>query len=266
MKIKQVVLSLLFIVVTTNLFAQDTIYFTNGKLVIAKVELIDYKNIYYKRYDYINGPSYRVFRNEVEKVVFADGYVEKITEIQNAEFLKNNSNLIGINFLNLILGQAYIFYECQLIKKFSLRVPLYFGTREGPNTFWDKININYSLNSGLELIHYPTKNNEIYLGLSTRVGQKQISYLYKQFVGVDSFGNNKYNYSSVLQNNLYTIVSAIAGINVKFSNSFSIYLQSGIGTYYYHDGYYRGVFYGSKDKKHYVSPYFQFGIMPVYRF
>lgn len=53
--------------------AQDRIYLRNGDVVEAKVKEVDNRVVVYKKYNYQDGPDYRIGRNEIEYIRYENG-------------------------------------------------------------------------------------------------------------------------------------------------------------------------------------------------
>lgn len=84
---KQLVLFFGMFLLAVCAFAQDRIYFKNGKITEAKILEINKTDISYKRQDNPDGPTYRDLKTDIDKLVYANGMVENFTvakkEIQN---------------------------------------------------------------------------------------------------------------------------------------------------------------------------------------
>jgi len=68
--------------------AQDYIVKTNADIIKAKVQTVEQSEIKYKKFENIDGPVYSVLKKEVYVVVYANGLIDTITNINSA---KNNS-------------------------------------------------------------------------------------------------------------------------------------------------------------------------------
>jgi len=68
--------------------AQDYIVKTNADIIKGKVESVEQSEIKYKKFENIDGPVYSVLKKEVYVVVYANGLIDTITNINSA---KNNS-------------------------------------------------------------------------------------------------------------------------------------------------------------------------------
>jgi hypothetical protein len=76
---KKLVLSLVFALVATFAFAQDTIVKKNGEKIACKVVEIGTTEITYKKASNPDGPVYAIKKSDVWKIIFENGTVELIT-------------------------------------------------------------------------------------------------------------------------------------------------------------------------------------------
>jgi hypothetical protein len=74
-------LILLTFVFCQNLIAQDTIIKSNGDLVLAKVTEITSMEIKYKRFNFLDGPTYIVGRGEIKMIKYSNGLKEEFPVI-----------------------------------------------------------------------------------------------------------------------------------------------------------------------------------------
>jgi|GEM_PF-938454 len=74
-----------FLILSTNLFAQDIIIITDGNEIKSKVIEITSKTIKYKKFDYLDGPIRNINISNVFMVIYENGEREKFTTLQNEE-------------------------------------------------------------------------------------------------------------------------------------------------------------------------------------
>ena len=78
---ERIILSFLIVVnvlITLQSNAQDTICLkSNSPAIIAKILEINSNNLKYKKYSNIEGPTYTIEKNEIEKVIYKNGEIEK---------------------------------------------------------------------------------------------------------------------------------------------------------------------------------------------
>ena len=79
---KQIILttSLLSLIITGNLLAQDVIKFKNGDELKVEVKEITPKEIKYKRFDNLDGPLITILKNTATSIRYENGVVETIAE------------------------------------------------------------------------------------------------------------------------------------------------------------------------------------------
>ena len=110
---KKITLSLLIILLCTQLHAQDKIYKLRGAVIKAKVIEIGTDEIKYKLLEDPDGPVYVVDKAALNRIEFANGRVEKYTmsfkDPQNYEGQLNKA--VKINFFAPLLGYTQFFYE-----------------------------------------------------------------------------------------------------------------------------------------------------------
>jgi len=79
------ILILSFLILTTYLYSQDTIQTTSGKEIIAKVTEVSSKEIKFKKYNNLDGPTYNLNKNEIISIVYLNGETEVFTKVKTAE-------------------------------------------------------------------------------------------------------------------------------------------------------------------------------------
>lgn len=92
------------IIIIGNLFSQtpiskdslsgpDLIVLRSGKVIRAKVIDIGVDLIKYKRAEYLNGPTYSIYRNQVYAVNYPDGKADYFLPVDSTAFYSNDNNL-----------------------------------------------------------------------------------------------------------------------------------------------------------------------------
>lgn len=66
------------IIISSYCFSQDTIYYRNATKVIAIVKEVSPKEIQYKKIELPDGPMYIVSKDEIEKIVYKNGFTDVI--------------------------------------------------------------------------------------------------------------------------------------------------------------------------------------------
>lgn len=154
------------LVLGSNVYSQDIIFFKNGTKDTVKVLEIGPELIAYKKHFHPTGPTYKVLAREVVLIEFSDGTIEVIKTIQpidEGEQLPRNI-LMG-NTLGLIAGNMHLGYE-------SISADGYFGLRV--NLIANVYNVlDLSINAvGVDFNFYPKGQGEtqFFIGPSMRVG------------------------------------------------------------------------------------------------
>jgi hypothetical protein len=72
----------LFILLSLPVFilAQDHLYFTDGSVHTTKILEITPEVVKYKRFDFQDGPTYTIKRDDIQKIEYSNGRVEWYTE------------------------------------------------------------------------------------------------------------------------------------------------------------------------------------------
>lgn len=61
----------------SKIYSQDTIHFLDNTIKVVKVSEINVDDVKYHRFDNLDGPVYVSNKNEIERIVFSNGLVEK---------------------------------------------------------------------------------------------------------------------------------------------------------------------------------------------
>lgn len=187
-------------------FSQDTVYTLDGEVIEVKVIEIGRKEIKYKKFDNPNGPDYRMYIDDINRIVYESGSVDQFNEMKKSggssynlqgSDLGNNIiyfNVIDILFQNVTLGYEHIFGE---ERKLGIRVPVSFSLYGNSlnDIVFNSYNVFYS---GLEMNFYPfgKKQASFYIGPSIRTGLTRFRYeeynevnnFYQSIITSSSFG------------------------------------------------------------------------------
>ncbi|NLE63277.1 MAG: hypothetical protein GX612_05510 [Bacteroidales bacterium] len=99
--------------------AQDTIVNKNGNRYIVKVEKIDVVNVEYKKWSFLDGPSYVIPKKDIEVINYANGYTETFKkEFGKNEVLRFDNDAPS----NLRMGKTYLSEE-EAVEILSLLQP-----------------------------------------------------------------------------------------------------------------------------------------------
>lgn len=144
-------LTLIILLVSKQLYSQDTLYFLGGNKEIAKVDQVNPKEVHYHLWNLPNGPEIIVLRGKLEKIVFSNGMPMKFNSAEDKalqkKVLKNQvmtdfkRNTVGINLAELFLFRIGGSYERILGKKgwFSIRVPFSVSLKDKKATFREEV-------------------------------------------------------------------------------------------------------------------------------
>lgn len=99
--------------------AQDTIVSKNGNRHIVKVEKIDVENVEYKKWSFLDGPNYVIPKNDIQVIIYANGYTETLKkEFGKNEVLRFDNDAPS----NLRMGKTYLSEE-EAVEILSLLQP-----------------------------------------------------------------------------------------------------------------------------------------------
>lgn len=104
-------LTLCFVCACTLLFAQDTIVRIDSARIVAKVLTIDNKTITYQRHNAPDGPTYVIFRHDVARITYADGFTEKFGKRSQLEPVKMKKNSASVTITDAVSGMLTVNYE-----------------------------------------------------------------------------------------------------------------------------------------------------------
>jgi hypothetical protein len=87
-------------------FAQDTIFFKNAGKIVVLVKEVSQTEIQYKKLELPDGPMYIVSKNDIEKIIYKNGYTETI----KPSFTESSTNSTTISSAQSIIGYQKITY------------------------------------------------------------------------------------------------------------------------------------------------------------
>ena len=176
-----IILSVLFFVFSSGLFAQDYIYYRDQqKRIAAKNIKVSSAEIRYENYDKNDGKIYIINPDMISLIAYENGetkhFQKKTDKVNTYEFSKN---LITYHLFDLVLSNFTMSYERILSNgKIGIEIPVSFGYG-AHNNVPDDFVIN-KFYSGLYINFYPTGQGKVryFLGPGIRAGS-----------GHDSHGN-----------------------------------------------------------------------------
>lgn len=222
---------LLFILFTAFLFAksassQDILYTSAGNKLLAKVVEINVKDIKYKDFNNLEGPTYVISKTDIVLIQYSNGVTEvindnpqsiapkpaeqavnpidKIKTVEKKEFnlYYLNNNMLSINALALANGDVTLMYDRDF---FNSRMSLTFlggynfNSRMGGLNFFiadskDNAKKKYDAGFGINFMPRNTKRVQYFVGL---LG-KYMAYDYRNVI--DTSNNQiKYQQASAYQ-------------------------------------------------------------------
>lgn len=179
---------LLFLCCAVPFFAQDTIVRNDSAKIVAKVLTINSKTITYQRYGRTEGPTYTIFRSEVARIVYADGFSEKFGRRSTAasifEMKKNSASVTITDFVSgmLTLNYERIFWNEIGVRVSASRGLLASKTQENNGGYFFSGNYYYtrfkplSLSLGIHYYSHKTEKISCYFGAALEYGQSHQSY------------------------------------------------------------------------------------------
>jgi hypothetical protein len=163
--------------------AQDTIVRTDSAKIIAKVLTIDSKTVTYQRTGNPDGPTYVIYKSEIARITYADGFTEKFGKrSSDAVMLKKNS--VSVTVTDAVSGMLTLNYERIFWNDLGVRLQASRGMLaskfpEASSGYWYTGNYYYSrfkpLSLTLDVHYYAHKSNYIsyYVGAAMEYGKSQ---------------------------------------------------------------------------------------------
>jgi hypothetical protein len=132
-----------FVLLVASAFAQDTIVRTDSAKIVAKVLTIDNKTITYQRYSSPDGPTYVIYRTEVARIAYADGFTEKFGKRGSTDPVVLKKNSVSVTITDAVSGMLTLNYE---------------------RIFWNDIGIRLSASRGMLASKLPDGNRSYFYG------------------------------------------------------------------------------------------------------
>jgi hypothetical protein len=154
---------MLFFILSSNLFAQDTIVFNKNIIEEVKVLEVGPRTIKYKKTNFLEGPVYIVERGLVRKIIFSNGDVEEYSPIE----LYGTKNRISFVATSILSARYTLMYEYLILDgKLGVQIPLVLSAESynmALDAIDDYVDYEHIFASGISLNYYP-------------LGQKKVSY------------------------------------------------------------------------------------------
>ena len=93
---KLVIVFLILIIKGNRSVAQDSIYFIDKKIIVAKVFEVSTIDIKYHRFDNLDGPQYIVNKSDIRYVKFQNGVIDTMTSYTGIENVKKNNIVASV--------------------------------------------------------------------------------------------------------------------------------------------------------------------------
>ncbi|MBL7883988.1 MAG: hypothetical protein JNL69_07950, partial [Bacteroidia bacterium] len=209
---KNISVCLLMIVMVTSLKSQDTIFKTNGNVIIAKILEINNQDVKFNYYN--NAIDYVGIENKlnIHHITYSNGLKEFYnTSValpvsatkEDVNAVKYGKNIIAVNFFETLFTNFGFSYERIMPNKIvALKIPFSFGLGgrpdeskyEGTPDNTDYLR-NKTYGTGLELYIYPLKaaRHGFYIGLTTEYGKfNYYQYIYSDIQNTQLLGKVKH--------------------------------------------------------------------------
>ncbi len=249
-----------FLLSGTNVFSQDVLYTTSGNKILGKVSEINTKEIKYKDFNNLEGPTYVISKSDVVLIQYSNGSTDvinnnpktiaPITEpipsyVRPSENSKPmgkgnpaekkefnlyylNNNMLSINALALANGDVTLMYDrdfCKNHLSLSFLGGYSFNSRMGGLNLFiadskDNAKKKYDAGFGINFMPSNTKRVQYFVGLLA----KYMSYDYKNVVDL---ANNQKTYEDASAYQLAIMISN--GWVYKVSPNFNFKIFGSIG-------------------------------------
>jgi len=249
---KKLVVSLLVLMSFCS-YAQDEIYFADGKMEEGKVLEVDRGYLIIRNAEgvklkvekieiamviYENG-SYEIFNKNYEKrstktIEASKKPSENSSAIKEPEKLET-PNQLKFNLAALAFGSAELSYQRKVTNGIALEIPMSIGWADGSETFYFRKKYSF----GFNLLFYPMKSEsqvQIHLGPGFEGGNGFVSTdMYSDFRDFDfsplGGGGGGYNTPSPFKGfySNYINVGLRFGVSYKISKAFGLGAEGGVG-------------------------------------
>lgn len=225
-------------------FSQDILFKKDGSKEEVKVQEINSKEISFKKYSNLDGPTFVVEREEVVLITFENGDHELITPVMAAPkekekpFTKDyEKNILAFHLFDVIFGDFAFSYERIVADgRLGIKVPVAFGFYAF-DTYNTPFNFNNIFYTGMGINFYPTGQGKwrYFVGPNFRVGVGRSgeymyyyddlgNYYYDEYYETDSFYMKYYVDNGVTFMPIRNLsLSAIFSLGVRFIANPSYY-------------------------------------------
>jgi hypothetical protein len=246
-----------FLSFSSTIQAQDSIYFLNSTVQLAKVIEITPKELKYKKLSYLDGPVYVLDKKTISRIVYNNGTIDtlskrpvvvvnnkpakNVTSKQDTLFINNKKNAVFVSVSDLLVGFISAGYDRQFHNgTFNVRIPVSFGTGYAgiQELLTDQVtgqSSNYSnygyfnrdkiFSAGIGLNYFPTGQRTFTFGFGPEIEMGFFHYpLYKPL------SDNYNDYELTRERGSYNAFMMNAIIYYNISNRISISTSCSMGT------------------------------------
>jgi hypothetical protein len=116
MKIFRTLTILLCIMAAKTAYTQDTLYMHNKEIILAKILEINPKEVVYKKTSYLDGPTFRSYKTDIDSIHFQNGMREILaageetnpkSKTEVAELRKESVPFVQKPFKSVFPGQSF---------------------------------------------------------------------------------------------------------------------------------------------------------------
>lgn len=119
-------LSVICLTLVANVFSQDIIYTSDNDSILCEISEIGTKEVKYKKFNNLNGPTYLIDKNEVGKIVFKNGE-EEFFDFQKEYVFEENPELNQYKYLGKLSKKIVWDYRFDISKVRNAKKVYYSG-------------------------------------------------------------------------------------------------------------------------------------------
>jgi hypothetical protein len=254
---KPFLILLLYVLVVTDSYAQDTLYRADGRIQVVNLEEVNFRQVKYRKLNSNDGLLFIVNRSEIVKIIYKNGDPNiHLKSDDSSQFVKRNLDhwddkeakidplsksfkrkYINISLTDLIAESLTIGFEVFNKKgDFSIRVPIsiglyYLGLNDYTNKEYEKMDLQVYyrerklFSSGLDVYFYPNGQGKMryYLGPSIEFGR---------FKYIDKISGSSTNPKAYEEEQLGTFSSILIHNGILFQPTASINFNMALGIGY----------------------------------
>ena len=218
MYFKSLLIHLIVLCTAQLAYSQDIIYKKDGSRIDTKIIKIQQEEIWYKKWNYQDGPEISILKSDVLLIQYANGetevfQTEKTNNIESPKIEKTELNeldydynsILALNPVALLNSNISFSYERFFSNgRHSFRLPIYYGFKYGTYLFQPELRTYSKSNKPIKYFISPMAR----VGTYPRFNNSQTSYL-----------GNRLIIGGILNNGIY----------IQSRKSFNIALELGLG-------------------------------------